>query len=96
MAADKRDAKIKQLDDDKNEDDCADEAKSINNGNNSSYYALTNLGLVNDDELVDMKSNIDDLPDFLNEKPTFTPLDERNVGTRHELNWLIKGILTED
>ncbi|CAI4052677.1 hypothetical protein SKDZ_16G0220 [Saccharomyces kudriavzevii ZP591] len=61
-----------------------------------SYYALTNLGLVNDDELVDLKSNIDDLPDFLDEKPTFTPLDEKNVGTRHELNWLIKGILTED
>ncbi|KOG96069.1 Hfi1p [Saccharomyces eubayanus] len=60
------------------------------------YYALTNLGLVNDDELVDVKSGIDDLPDFLDEMPTFTPLDERNVGTRHELNWLIKGILTED
>ncbi|EJS41495.1 hfi1p [Saccharomyces arboricola H-6] len=61
-----------------------------------SYYALNTLGLVNDDELVDMKTGIEDLPDFLDEKPAFTPLDERNVGSRHELNWLIKGILTED
>ncbi|CCD25436.1 Hfi1p NDAI_0F01170 [Naumovozyma dairenensis CBS 421] len=63
----------------------------------SAYYNLTNLGLLNDDELVVGKSSIEDLPEFqLNEKPTFTPIDEKNIGTREELNWLIKDILTNE
>lgn len=61
-----------------------------------SIVGLPLVGLVNDDELVATKSSIDDLPDFAQDKPTFTPLDERNVGTREELNWLIKDILTEE
>ncbi|AQZ10921.1 HFI1 (YPL254W) [Zygosaccharomyces parabailii] len=61
-----------------------------------SIVSLPIVGLVNDDELVVTKSSIDDLPDFAQDKPTFTPLDERNVGTREELNWLIKDILTEE
>ena len=56
---------------------------------------LSSVGLVNDDSLVIMNSNIDDLPDFLDEKPTFTPVDERNVGTREELNWLIRDVLAK-
>ncbi|CCF58693.1 hypothetical protein KAFR_0F00960 [Kazachstania africana CBS 2517] len=60
------------------------------------YHNLTTNGLVNDDELVIMKSQIDDLPEFSKEKPLFTPLNDRNVGTREELNWLIKDILTEE
>ncbi|KAH3662136.1 hypothetical protein OGAPHI_005894, partial [Ogataea philodendri] len=35
------------------------------------YYNAMNLGLVNDDELVIKSSSIDDLPDFLEEKPFF-------------------------
>lgn len=61
-----------------------------------SIVSLPIVGLVNDDELVVTKSSIDDLPNFAQDKPTFTPLDERNVGTREELNWLIKDILTEE
>lgn len=61
----------------------------------STYYELSNQGLKNDDDLVIMKSAIDDMPEFGNEKPMFTPTDDRNVGTREELNWLIKDILTE-
>lgn len=60
------------------------------------FYSLPNVRLINDDELVMTKSSIDDLPDFSEGKPTFTPLDERNIGTREELNWLIKDILTEE
>lgn len=57
---------------------------------------LTTAGLYNDDELVVMKSSVDDLPQFNEERPLSTPLDDRNVGTREELNWLIKDILTEE
>lgn len=60
------------------------------------YYNAMNLGLVNDDELVIKSSSIDDLPDFLEEKPFFTPVDEKNIGTPTELNWLIRDILTEN
>lgn len=62
----------------------------------NAYYNLTATGLQNDDELVVMKSTIDDLSDFLEEKPLFTPLDDRNIGSRGELNWLIKDILTDE
>ena len=61
----------------------------------STYYELSNQGLKNDDDIVIMKSAIDDMSDFNNEKPMFTPTDDRNIGTREELNWLIKDILTE-
>lgn len=57
---------------------------------------LSTSGLYNDDELVVMKSSVDDLPQFNRERPLSTPLDDRNVGTREELNWLIKDILTEE
>ncbi|SCU91780.1 LAFA_0F05754g1_1 [Lachancea sp. 'fantastica'] len=57
---------------------------------------LNMCGLVNDDELVEMKSSIDDLPDFLDEKPNFTPVDDKNVGSGEELKWLIRQILTKD
>lgn len=60
------------------------------------YHDITTLGLINDDDLVINKSGIDDLSEFLNEKPLFTPLDEKNIGTRDELNWLIKDILTKE
>ncbi|SCU80295.1 LADA_0B06282g1_1 [Lachancea dasiensis] len=60
------------------------------------FLNLNMCGLANDDELVNTKSSVDDLPDFLEEKPNFTPVDERNVGSRDELKWLIKEILTED
>lgn len=60
------------------------------------FIGLPIVGLLNDDELVATKSNIDDLADFSADKPTFTPLDERNIGTREELNWLIKDLLTEE
>lgn len=60
------------------------------------FYSLPNVHLVNDDELVMTKSSIEDLPTFSEVKPNFTPLDERNIGTREELNWLIKDILTEE
>lgn len=61
-----------------------------------SYYNAMTLGPMNDDDLVIKDSAIDDLPDFLEEKPSFTPVDERNVGTPKELNWLIKDILSEN
>ncbi|AGO12994.1 AaceriAFL171Wp [[Ashbya] aceris (nom. inval.)] len=57
---------------------------------------LNATGLVNDNELVQLKSPIDDMPQFFEDKPTFTPVDERNMGTREELNWLIKDILTKE
>lgn len=60
------------------------------------YHNLTANALYNDDDLVVMKSTIDDLPEFKKERPLSTPLDERNIGTREELNWLIKDILTEE
>lgn len=60
------------------------------------FVSLPAVGLLNDDELVVTNSSIDDLADFSEDRPTFTPLDERNIGTREELNWLIKDILTED
>lgn len=60
------------------------------------YLGLTTNGLVNDDEIVQFKSPIDDLLYFKQEKPNFTPLDEKNMGTRDELNWLIKDILTKE
>ncbi|SCU78306.1 LANO_0A02674g1_1 [Lachancea nothofagi CBS 11611] len=60
------------------------------------YLNLNMCGLMNDDELVNTKSSIDDLPDFLDEKPNFTPVDDKNVGSRDELKWLIKQILTKD
>lgn len=60
------------------------------------FYSLPNVNLFNDDELVVKKSSIDDLPAFSEGKPNFTPVDERNIGTREELNWLIKDILTEE
>ncbi|CCE90036.1 Hfi1p TDEL_0A07040 [Torulaspora delbrueckii] len=60
------------------------------------YFSLPMVNLANDDELVVSRSSIDDMPDFSDGKPTFTPLDERNIGTREELNWLIKDILTEE
>ncbi|SCV03894.1 LAME_0H14092g1_1 [Lachancea meyersii CBS 8951] len=56
---------------------------------------LNMCGLINDDELVEMKSSIDDLPEFLEEKPNFTPVDDKNVGSGEELKWLIKQILTK-
>lgn len=59
-------------------------------------YTLPMVNLINDDELVMAGNGIEDLPDFSDGKPTFTPLDERNIGTREELNWLIKDILTEE
>lgn len=59
------------------------------------YLGLTTNGLVNDDEIIQFKSPIDDLLYFKQEKPSFTPLDEKNMGTREELNWLIKDILTK-
>ncbi|EDO19494.1 hypothetical protein Kpol_1018p22 [Vanderwaltozyma polyspora DSM 70294] len=61
----------------------------------NSKLNLSSVGLVNDDELVIYNSTIDDLPDFMGDKPSFTPSDDRNVGTREELNWLIKDMLTE-
>lgn len=61
-----------------------------------SVQTLTTTGLCNDDDLVVMKSSVDDLPQFNEERPLSTPLDDRNVGTREELNWLIKDILTEE
>lgn len=57
---------------------------------------LTSTGLYNDDDLVIMKSKIDDLPQFDMERPSSLPLDDRNIGSRQELNWLIKDILTEE
>lgn len=60
------------------------------------FLNLSMCGLINDDELVVMKSTIDDLPDFQEDKPNFTPVDDKNVGSREELNWLIKDILTKD
>lgn len=61
-----------------------------------SIQTLTTTGLYNDDDLVVMKSSIDDMPQFKKDRPLSTPLDERNIGTREELNWLIKDILTEE
>lgn len=60
------------------------------------FVSLPAVNLLNDDDLVMTRSSIDDLHDFSDGKPTFTPLDERNIGTREELNWLIKDILTEE
>ncbi|CCK69818.1 Hfi1p KNAG_0D00660 [Huiozyma naganishii CBS 8797] len=60
------------------------------------YHSLPATQLYNDDELVVTRSSIDDLPEFLKEKPMFTPLDDKNIGTREELNWLIKDMLTEE
>ena len=57
------------------------------------FLNLSMCGLINDDELVVMKSTIDDLPDFQEDKPNFTPVDDKNVGSREELNWLIKDCL---
>ncbi|CEP61166.1 Hfi1p LALA0_S02e08196g [Lachancea lanzarotensis] len=57
---------------------------------------LNMCGLTNDDELVEMKSSIDDLPEFLEEKPNFTPVDDKNVGSGEELKWLIRQILTKE
>ncbi|SMN21563.1 similar to Saccharomyces cerevisiae YPL254W HFI1 Adaptor protein required for structural integrity of the SAGA complex [Maudiozyma saulgeensis] len=68
---------------------------NIMKSSTSAFYNISNNGLRNDDDLVIMKSAIDDMPEFTSEKPMFTPIDERNVGTREELNWLIKDILTE-
>ncbi|CAB4255392.1 Hfi1p [Maudiozyma barnettii] len=68
---------------------------NIMKSSTSAYYNISNNGLRNDDDLVITNSAIDDMPEFANEKPMFTPIDERNVGTREELNWLIKDILTE-
>ncbi|CAH02383.1 Hfi1p [Kluyveromyces lactis] len=59
------------------------------------YLGLTTNGLVNDDEIVHFKSPVDDLFHYKREKPNFTPLDEKNMGSREELNWLIKDILTK-
>lgn len=59
-----------------------------------SYFDMTN-SLINDDQLIEMDSCIDDLPEFNEPKPSFTPVDKRNVGSRKELNWLIKDILTD-
>lgn len=60
------------------------------------FLSLTAKGLVNDDEIIQFKSPIDDMHEFKQEKPNFTPLDEKNMGTREELNWLIKDILTKE
>ncbi|AMD21436.1 HER157Cp [Eremothecium sinecaudum] len=60
------------------------------------FFRLNASRLINDDELVHFKSPIDDLPQFLEDKPTFTPVDERNMGTKEELNWLIRDILTKE
>lgn len=60
------------------------------------FFRLNVTGLCNDDELVQFKGSVDDLPQFLNEKPNFTVIDENNMGTREELNWLIKDILTKE
>lgn len=60
------------------------------------FLRLSSSELLNDDELVTMKSRIDDLPEFLDDKPNFTPVDDKNVGSREELNWLIKDILTNE
>ncbi|SCU83128.1 LAMI_0C02102g1_1 [Lachancea mirantina] len=60
------------------------------------FLKLGTCGLLNDDDLIQTKSSIDDLPEFLEDKPNFTPVDDRNVGTRDELNWLIKDILTRE
>ncbi|KAM3165495.1 Transcriptional coactivator HFI1/ADA1 [Lachancea thermotolerans] len=60
------------------------------------YLNLNMCGLLNDDELVTMASTIDDLPEFQEDKPNFTPVDDKNVGSREELNWLIKDILTKE
>ena len=68
---------------------------NIMKSSSSVYYNLYNNGLKNDDELVEFKSSIDDLPQFAEEKPMFTPMDDKNIGSREELNWLIKDILTE-
>ena len=57
------------------------------------YYSLIDTGLLNDDEIVIKESPIDDLPEFAKEKPLFQRVDDRNVGTREELNWLIKDLL---
>lgn len=59
------------------------------------FFRLNATGLINDDELVIFKSAIDDLPQFLEDKPTFTPVDEHNMGSKEELNWLIRDILTK-
>lgn len=59
-------------------------------------YNLMNLGLSNDDELVIKDSRISDMPEFDGEAPSFTPLDDKNIGTRDELLWLIKDILAND
>ena len=59
------------------------------------YYSLIDTGLLNDDEIVIKESPIDDLPEFAKEKPLFQRVDDRNVGTREELNWLIKDLLTK-
>ncbi|GMM55922.1 Hfi1 protein [Maudiozyma humilis] len=61
----------------------------------SVQYNLYDNGLKNDNELVEFKSTIDDLPLFSEEKPMFTPVDDKNIGSREELSWLIKDILTE-
>lgn len=60
------------------------------------YHNITANALYNDDDLVVIKSTIDDLPEFNGERPLSAPIDERNIGTREELNWLIKDILTEE
>lgn len=60
------------------------------------FQTLTSIGLYNDDELVETRSSIDDLPQFNSERPSSKPIDDRNIGTREELNWLIKDILNEE
>ncbi|SSD58849.1 related to Transcriptional coactivator HFI1/ADA1 [Saccharomycodes ludwigii] len=62
----------------------------------SVYYNLTCNYSRNDDEMVIKKSRIDDMPFFEKEKPSFVPVDDRNNGTREELNWLIRNILTNE
>ncbi|KAL6939265.1 hypothetical protein ACO0RG_003098 [Hanseniaspora osmophila] len=51
----------------------------------------------NDDQMVVFNSRIDDMPLFANpeDKPSFIPVDERNEGSREELNWLLKDILEQ-
>ncbi|CCH62116.1 hypothetical protein TBLA_0G01720 [Henningerozyma blattae CBS 6284] len=65
--------------------------------NSNAHFNLLNSTMMNDDELIVTHSSIDDLPDFTNleDRPSFSPRDKRNIGSRIELNWLIKDILTE-
>lgn len=60
------------------------------------FQTLTSISLYNEDELVETRSSIDDLPQFKGERPSSKPIDDRNIGTREELNWLIKDILSDE